>query len=142
MHPGAPMAMLAKAMTLAHQIASSPAGRIAKLSETDSLGGGMVAVCLSPTLAVAAPFLFAAGFGYLSSNARATTQLQLEVDERQRGRIMALWGVAFLGLRPFASLVDGALAGAFGVRVAGIVLALPALVMGALIWRRSRRRPA
>ncbi len=40
---------------------------------------------------------------------------------------MALWSVAFLGLRPIASLVDGAIAGAFGVRIAGICLALPAL---------------
>ena len=52
---------------------------------------------------------------------------------------MALWSIAFLGLRPFASLVDGALAGAFGVRVAGVVLALPALAMAALITRRLRR---
>jgi MFS family permease len=103
------------------------------------LAGGMIAVCLSPILAVAIPFLFLAGVGYLSSNARATTQLQLDVEESQRGRIMALWSVAFLGLRPFASLLDGALAGAFGVRVAGVVLALPALVMAVLIWRRARR---
>jgi MFS family permease len=104
------------------------------------LACGMIAVCLSPILAVAIPFLFLAGVGYLSSNARATTQLQLDVEESQRGRIMALWSVAFLGLRPFASLVDGALAGAFGVRVAGVVLALPALVMAVLIWRRARRQ--
>ena len=103
------------------------------------LGGGMIAASLSPTFAVAAPFFFAAGFGYLASNARATTQLQLDVEESQRGRIMALWSIAFLGLRPFASLVDGALAGAFGVRVAGVVLALPALLMAALITRRLRR---
>jgi MFS family permease len=103
------------------------------------LGGAIVGVSLSPSLAVAAPFLVAAGVGYLAANARATTQLQLEVDETQRGRIMALWSVAFLGLRPFASLVDGALAGAFGVRVAGIALALPALVVAALVTRRLRR---
>jgi hypothetical protein len=32
---------------------------------------------------------------------------------------MALWSIAFLGLRPLASLVDGAIAGAFGVRSPG-----------------------
>jgi hypothetical protein len=36
------------------------------------------------------------------------------VEETQRGRIMALWGIAFIGLRPFASLVDGAIASAAG----------------------------
>ena len=46
--------------------------------------------------------------------------------------------VAFLGLRPVASLVDGAVAAAFGVRVAGIVLALPAL--GCAVWMAVRAR--
>jgi len=106
------------------------------------LGVGMIAFSLSPTLLVGVPFLFAAGFGYLASNARATTQLQLEVEETYRGRVMALWSIAFLGLRPFASLVDGAIAGAAGVRAAGIALAVPALVAAAAIGRRIRRRNA
>jgi hypothetical protein len=100
------------------------------------LGTGITAFSLSPTLAVGFPFLVAAGFGYLTSNTRATAQLQLEVDESQRGRIMALWSVAFLGLRPVASLADGAIAGAFGV------LALPAFVAAALIYRRVRATPS
>jgi hypothetical protein len=51
---------------------------------------------------------------------------------------MALWSVAFLGMRPFASLLDGAIAGAFGVRTAGVLLTLPALTMALLIRRRIR----
>ena len=104
------------------------------------LGVGMVLFSLSPSLWIGFGFLFVAGFGYLASNARATTQLQLEVSDTQRGRIMALWSIAFLGLRPVASLVDGAIADIAGVRVAGIVLALPALAAAFLIWRRVRRR--
>ena len=91
------------------------------------LGGGLVAFSLSPWLALALPFLFVAGFGYLASNTHATSRLQLGVEPWERGRIMALWSVAFLGLRPFASILDGAIAAAFGVSVAGVVLALPAL---------------
>jgi hypothetical protein len=53
---------------------------------------------------------------------------------------MALWSVAFLGLRPIASLTDGALAGAFGVRVAGVCLALPALAGAAALALLERRR--
>jgi hypothetical protein len=53
---------------------------------------------------------------------------------------MALWSVAFLGLRPVASLTDGALAGALGVRTAGVCLALPALVVAAALTVRLRRR--
>jgi hypothetical protein len=53
---------------------------------------------------------------------------------------MALWSVAFLGLRPLASLLDGTIAGAFGVRVAGVCLAIPALAAAAVIVR-LRDRP-
>jgi MFS family permease len=102
------------------------------------LGGGLVAFSLSPWLALALPFLFIAGFGYLASNTHATSRLQLGVEPWERGRIMALWSVAFLGLRPFASIVDGAIAAAFGVRVAGVVLALPAL--GCAVWMAVRAR--
>ena len=102
------------------------------------LGGGLVVFSLSPWLELALPFLFVAGFGYLASNTHATSRLQLGVDPWERGRIMALWSVAFLGLRPFASILDGAIAAAFGVRVAGIVLALPAL--GCAVWMAVRAR--
>ena len=46
---------------------------------------------------------------------------------------MALWSIAFLGLRPLASLLDGAVASVAGVRVAGVLLALPALVAATVL---------
>ncbi|MFL5922282.1 MAG: MFS transporter [Gaiellaceae bacterium] len=104
------------------------------------LGGGMVVFALTPWLALALPVLFVAGFGYLASNTHATSRLQLGVEPWERGRVMALWSVAFLGLRPFASLIDGAIAGAYGVRVAAVVLALPALGCAAWVAARARTR--
>ena len=104
------------------------------------LGAGVIGFSLSPWLPVAYVFLALAGFGYLASNTSATSRLQLDVAPDQRGRIMALWSVAFLGLRPIASLSDGAIAGAFGVRPAGVVLALPALLAAVAILEVERRR--
>jgi MFS family permease len=104
------------------------------------LGGGLVAFSLSPWLWLALPLLFVAGFGYLASNTHATSRLQLGVEPWQRGRIMALWSVAFLGLRPFASLLDGAIASAFGVRYAGVILAMPALACAGWMALRARTR--
>jgi MFS family permease len=101
-------------------------------------GGGIVAMALSPWFPLALAFLLCAGFGYLSSNAAATTRLQLGVREDQRGRIMALWTVAFLGARPLASLVDGAISAAAGVRVAAPLLAIPVIVAGTLLLRADR----
>jgi MFS family permease len=119
----------AGAVTAAIVVAGRVAGSRGRMAATlGCLGVGVIGFSLTPWLWLAFLPLFVAGFGYLASNTAATTRLQLGVRESQRGRIMALWSIAFLGLRPVASLVDGAIADAFGVRVAGVTLALPALL--------------
>jgi MFS family permease len=124
----------AGAVSAAFLLAGRVAGSRRRMLVTLALlGCGVIGFSLSPWLELAFPFLAVAGFGYLASNTHATSRLQVDVAEHQRGRIMALWSVAFLGLRPLASLADGGLAGAFGVRTAGVVLALPALAGAAAI---------
>jgi MFS family permease len=124
----------AGAVTAAFALSGRVEGSRRRMTTTLTLlGAGVALFALTPWLAPALAVLFLGGFGYLASNTAATARLQLEVEEWQRGRIMALWGVAFLGLRPVASLVDGAIADAFGVRVAGVALAAPALVAAAAI---------
>jgi MFS family permease len=135
----------AGAVTAAFIVAGRTAGSRRRIMATLLLMGlGMTAFALSPWLELGFVFLFLAGLGYLSSNTAATSRLQLEVAETQRGRIMALWSVAFLGLRPIASLVDGAIASAAGVRVAGVVLALPvfACAAGLIVVPTIRARGA
>jgi predicted MFS family arabinose efflux permease len=130
----------AGAVTAAFVVAGRTAGsRLRMVATLGLLSSGMILFSLTPWLPLALVFLFAAGFGYLASNTSATSRLQLEVDETQRGRIMALWGIAFLGVRPLASLVDGAIASAAGVRVAGVVLALPALTVALVIAASALR---
>jgi MFS family permease len=132
---------VAAALLVAGRVAGSR-GRMALTLA--ALGGGVALFSVSPWLPLGFAFLAVAGFGYLGSNTSATTRLQLGVPPAQRGRIMALWSIAFLGLRPVASIVDGAVAGAFGVRAAGVLLALPALLGAALALRtlpRWSRRP-
>ena len=129
----------AGAVTAAFLLAGRVAGSRRRMFTTlVVLGAGVIGFSLSPWLPVAYVFLALAGFGYLASNTSATSRLQLDVAEHQRGRIMALWSVAFLGLRPIASLTDGAIAGAFGVRPAGVVLALPALAGAGAIYFLQR----
>jgi MFS family permease len=129
----------AGAVAAAFLVAGRVAGSRRQMGVTlAALGAGIVLFSLSPWLPLALILLAVAGFGYLSSNTAATTRLALGVAPSQRGRMMALWSIAFLGLRPAASLLDGALAGAFGVRVAGVVLGLPALAGAAFALRRRR----
>jgi MFS family permease len=105
-------------------------------------GAGVAGFAVSPTLAVAMLCLFVMGLGYLATNTVATSRLQLEVEDVQRGRIMTLWSIAFLGARPVGSLLDGAIASVAGVRVASICMALPALAGAAvfLLGHGRRRR--
>jgi MFS family permease len=89
---------------------------------------GLFVFALSPWLGVALAGMVLAGFGYLAAQTRTSTQMYRHVADHERGRIMALWGVAFIGLRPIASLIDGAVASVVGVPAATIVMALPAAV--------------
>jgi MFS family permease len=126
---------VAAALLLAGRVAGSRRRMVSTLS---LLGVGMIAFGVSPWLPVGYVLLVLAGFGYLAANTHATSRLQLEVEEAHRGRIMALWSVAFLGLRPLASIVDGAIASAAGVRVSAVVLAVPALACAAWVVARGR----
>jgi MFS family permease len=132
----------AGAVLAAFALAGRTAGTRRRMATTlGLLGFGVIGFSVAPWLGLGFVFLAIAGFGYLASNTHATSRLQLDVDIAQRGRIMALWSVAFLGLRPLASLTDGAIAGAFGVRAAGVVLALPALAgAGAIHFLQRRNR--
>jgi MFS family permease len=130
----------AGAITAAFFLAGRVAGSRRRMMTTLTvLCAGIVAFSVSPTLWIGLGCLAVAGFGYLASNTSATSRLQLDVEPQQRGRIMALWSVAFLGLRPIASLTDGAIAGAFGVRAAGVALAVPALLAAGAIYFLQRR---
>lgn len=84
---------------------------------------------------------FVAGFAYLSAQTAATTRLLLSTPSHVRGRVMALWGVAWLGTRPFASIVDGFVADHVGAQRAAMVMALPVLVAGVLVLLAPRIRP-
>jgi len=77
-----------------------------------------------------------AGAGYIVAAVTFTAAIQHDVPEALRGRVMALWTFAFLGLRPLASLVDGKLADTFNPHWAALVFAAPAAV-AALVVRRG-----
>jgi MFS family permease len=127
------------ALASSHRIGSSHR-HLASMLVT--FGCGIALMAASPWFPLGLAFLVVAGFGYLGSNAGATARLQLGVEEAQRGRIMALWSVAFLGARPLASLLDGALADWAGIRVAAPVLATSVLAAaaGLMLARRATLR--
>ncbi|WP_353807484.1 MFS transporter [Agromyces sp. SYSU T00194] len=86
--------------------------------------------------------LFAvAGVGFLLGNSDVVAGIQDEVDDEVRGRVLALWSMAFVGSRPLGALLDGALADALGPTAA--VGATGALVLvGVLVLTMLRRSAA
>jgi len=105
------------------------------------MGVGMLGFALAPNLPFAFAGLFVGGFSFMVANTAATTALALESPPEQRGRVMALWSLCFLGTRPVASLADGGLASTAGLRTAGVVLTVPVLLAGTVIAVLRRRVP-
>ena len=95
-------------------------------------GAGLIAVSFSRSLWLSLLLLAFAGCGMMVQMASSNTQLQVLVDDDKRGRVMALYAMAFLGMAPFGSLIAGGLAGSIGtphtVLIGGIFCILGALV--------------
>jgi MFS family permease len=99
----------------------------------------MIILAISPVITLAISALAVAGLGFFASNAGLATQVQRHVPEELRGRVMALWGVAFLGTRPVAAMVNGFVADHVSTRVAIGVAGLAAAAAVATI--HSLRAP-
>jgi MFS family permease len=103
---------------------------------------GLVALAAAPNLASALPAAVLVGSGYITATITFTTTIQEDAPERLRGRVMALWSVSFLGPRVIASVIDGAMADAFGPHIAVATFAFPALAFAYLLRRIAPPRRA
>ena len=107
------------------------------------LGAAILAVAASPSLPVAVLALAATGAASITFLATGSTSLQLTSDPRFRGRVMALWTVAFLGSTPIGAPIVGAISEHAGPRAglaAGAAACLVAAAVGALALARAGRR--
>lgn len=79
------------------------------------------------------------GFGSTGSAVLSQTLVQVEVEDRVRGRVSSLWGMASLGGSAFGGLILGAMLRVLGVHYASLATALLALVVPVAVWRFVRR---
>jgi MFS family permease len=103
------------------------------------LAAGMLGYATAPLPAVVLGALLVAGAGFLLGVTTTNANLQQRLDENMRGRVMALWSMAFLGSRPLAALIDGAVADLVHPRV-GVVAAVVPLAVG--WWAMGKVRSA
>jgi len=92
------------------------------------LGAGLIGYAFAPNEVIVLLALFIAGSGFLLGVTTTNSNLQRRLDENMRGRVMALWSMAFLGSRPLAAIIDGVVADLVSPRVGVLSAALPLLV--------------
>ncbi len=98
------------------------------------------AAAFMPNLATACVVLFFAGIVSIQFISFTTIILQLESEPRMRGRVMALWNMAFLGSTPVGGPVIGWIGEVAGPRAGVLVGGLAALAAGGIGWLAMRRR--
>lgn len=93
---------------------------------------------LSPTVPVAIAAFFLVGVAGTSFIAVGNATLQVSSRPEMRGRVMALFAVAFLGSTPVGGPIVGYLSERFGARIALVVGGLAAIAGGIYGWVASR----
>lgn len=108
-----------------------------------TLAGGalLAAFALTPTASVAYPLLAALGCSVILTVAGSNTLIQVVVEEEYRGRVMAIFSTAFLGIAPLGSLAVGSLGEVFGVRPTLLACGLCAGGLGVAYLRQLVQRP-
>ena len=101
------------------------------------MGVGTALAGLAPVPAFAVAGVALGGAGMTFALNTFTTLIQEDVPDLLRGRVMALWAMAFLGSRPVTALVTGWLTDAINVRVA-LSLSAVTILAGAWATRGAR----
>jgi MFS family permease len=103
-------------------------------------GVAMVLVALSPSLVWAALTMVIVGFFSVAFTALTNTLLQLASAARMRGRVMALWSMAFIGSTVVGGPIIGWAGQSIGPRWGLVVGALAALAAGRIGLQAMRTR--
>jgi len=96
---------------------------------------------LNRQLALAFPAVMALGCAVIVAIAGSNTLIQTQVEDAYRGRVMAIYSAAFLGVAPLGSLAVGSLAHIVGVPHTLLACGLIAVGVGLTARRRLRAAP-
>ena len=95
-------------------------------------GIAILAAAAAPSLPVELAALVFVGYGSITFNSLAKTTLQLAAKPTMRGRVMALWALAWLGSTPVGGPIVGWVGQDVGARWALVIGGLSALLCGIL----------
>jgi MFS family permease len=106
------------------------------------VGGSMFLVAIAPTLPMAMVAMVPLGYAAMCFMITGNTMLQLNARPQARGRVMALYGIVFLGSTPIGAPIAGWLGQVLGPRLEFAVMGVVAIAVGAGIALLVRRRAA
>jgi MFS family permease len=112
------------------------------LTLTFAMGVAILGAAIAPTLATETIALFLMGLASFAFIATANTTLQLTSRPEMRGRVMALYAIAFLGSTPVGSPIVGWLSAQWGPRMGFAVGGVAALLAGVVAAFALARLPA
>ena len=98
----------------------------------------MTFAALAPVLGVEFVAIAIVGFASVTFLAMANSTLQLNTDPQMRGRVMALWAVAFMGSTPIGGPLIGWITSSAGARVGLGVGAAACFAAGLIGWLALR----
>jgi len=96
------------------------------------IGITMAGISISRTLPVALPLMLVLSFCVSSFMGRIAQTIQHQVPDELRGRVMAVYGMAFTGLLPYAALLWSALTDAIGFQTT-LQISVALFVVAALV---------
>jgi MFS family permease len=102
-------------------------------------GVAILAAALAPDLAWELVALLFVGYGSISFNSLSKTALQLAAEPAMRGRVMALWTMAWGGSTVVGGPLVGWAAGEFGSRWSLVVGGVPTILLGLAMLPALRR---
>ncbi len=108
-----------------------------------AFGLAMLATALAPTLGFALLGMGLVGAASVAFQSTGNSTLQLASAPHMRGRVMALWAVAFLGSTPIGGPIAGLVSQHFGGRAGlalGAAACLVAAALTAVVARREQRQ--
>jgi MFS family permease len=102
-----------------------------------------VGLGLTRSFPLALAFMFGVGMGGVAMAMIGNTTVQLNVPDRLRGRVMAVYTTLFVGSTPVGGLVFGAVASQYGTSaslvVGGVATLVTALIASAWVLRAGER---
>jgi len=97
-------------------------------------GIAITVAALAPNMALELVAMAFVGYGSITFNSYAKTALQLASKPAMRGRVMALWYLAWQGSTPVGGLLVGWIAQELGARWSLLVGGVPTVLCGLLVF--------